>query len=75
MAAVVCRLMVKKVLPSLAEEGFTLGLLHEIGRLGLNQSMPKQYELVLQERRIRFAIIMRRKNRSWDSVTWNWAGP
>jgi HD-like signal output (HDOD) protein len=33
----------------MAEDAFTLGLLHEIGRLGLNQSMPKQYPLVLKE--------------------------
>ena len=53
MAAVVCRFLSKEVLPALAEDSFTLGLLHEIGRLGLNQSMPKQYNLVLQERRDR----------------------
>ena len=51
MAAVVCRFLAKKVLPSLAEDSFTLGLLHDIGRLVLNQSMPKQYNLVLKERR------------------------
>ena len=51
MAAVACRFLSKAVLPALAEDSFTLGLLHEIGRLGLNQSMPKQYNLVLQERR------------------------
>ena len=51
MAAVVCRLLAKDVLPSMVEDGFTLGLLHEIGRLGLNQSKPKQYNLVLKERR------------------------
>jgi diguanylate cyclase (GGDEF)-like protein len=51
MAAVVCRLLAKDVLPSMVEDGFTLGLLHEIGRLGLNQSMPKQYNLVLKERK------------------------
>jgi two-component system, cell cycle response regulator len=51
MAAVVCRLLAKDVLPSMVEDGFTLGLLHDIGRLGLNQSMPKQYNLVLKERR------------------------
>ena len=33
----------------MAEDAFTLGLLHEIGRLSLNQSMPKQYTLVLKE--------------------------
>jgi diguanylate cyclase (GGDEF)-like protein len=49
-AAVVCRLLAKEVLPFLAEDGFTLGLLHDIGRLSLNQSMPKQYNLVLKER-------------------------
>ncbi|MBI4766026.1 MAG: GGDEF domain-containing protein [Deltaproteobacteria bacterium] len=51
MAAVVCRFLAKKVLPPLAEDSFTLGLLHDIGRLGLNQSMPKQYNLVLKEQR------------------------
>ena len=49
-AAVVCRLLAKAVLPALAEDGFTLGLLHDIGRLGLNQSMPKQYNLVIKEK-------------------------
>jgi two-component system, cell cycle response regulator len=51
MAAVVCRLLAKNILPSMAEDGFTLGLLHEIGRLALNRSIPKQYSLVLKERR------------------------
>jgi two-component system, cell cycle response regulator len=50
-AAVVCRLLAKNLIPSMAEDAFTLGLLHEIGRLGLNQSMPKQYNLVLKERK------------------------
>jgi two-component system, cell cycle response regulator len=50
MAAVVCRLLAKNVIPSMVEDGFTLGLLHEIGRLSLNQAMPKQYILVLKER-------------------------
>jgi diguanylate cyclase (GGDEF)-like protein len=49
-AGVVCRLLAKEVLPPLVEDGFTLGLLHDIGRLSLNQSMPKQYNLVLKER-------------------------
>jgi diguanylate cyclase (GGDEF)-like protein len=51
MAAVVCRLLAKNVIPAMAEDGFTLGLIHEIGRLSLNQSMPKQYNLVLKERK------------------------
>ena len=49
MTAIVCRLLARKVISSMAEDAFTLGLLHEIGRLGLNQSMPKQYPLVLKE--------------------------
>jgi two-component system, cell cycle response regulator len=51
MAGVVCRFLTKQASPDLAEDSFTLGLLHEIGRLGLNQSMPKQYNLVLKEQR------------------------
>jgi two-component system, cell cycle response regulator len=51
MAAVVCRVLAKSIIPSMAEDAFTLGLLHEIGRLSLNQSMPKQYNLVLKERK------------------------
>ncbi len=51
MAAVVCRFLAKKILPSLAEDSFTLGLLHDIGRLGLNQAIPKQYNLVLKKQR------------------------
>jgi two-component system, cell cycle response regulator len=49
MAAIVCRLLVENDIPFMAEDAFTLGLLHEIGRLSLNQSMPKQYSLVLKE--------------------------
>jgi two-component system, cell cycle response regulator len=51
MTAVVCRFLAMKVLPALAEDSFTLGLLHEIGRLGLNQSLSKQYNLVLKEQK------------------------
>ncbi len=51
MSAVVCRMLAKEVIPSMTEDSFTLGLLHEIGRLGLNRSLPKQYHLVLKERR------------------------
>ena len=51
MAAIVCRLLARKVMSSMAEDAFTLGLLHEIGRLALNQSMPKQYTMVLKEPR------------------------
>ena len=51
MAAVASRLMARRLFPSRAEDAFTLGLLHEIGRLCLNQALPKQYILVLQERK------------------------
>ncbi len=51
MAAVVCRMLAMEVIPSMAEDAFTLGLLHEIGRLGLNRSLPQQYNLVLKERK------------------------
>lgn len=51
MTGVVCRFLAKKVLPALAEDSFTLGLLHDIGMLGLNQAMPKQYNLVLREQK------------------------
>jgi two-component system, cell cycle response regulator len=54
MAAVVCRLLARSIIPAMAEDGFTLGLIHEIGRLSFNQSMPKQYNLVLKERKDRF---------------------
>ena len=47
--AVVCRLLAKNIIPRMAEDAFTLGLLHDIGRLSLNQSMPKQYNLVIKE--------------------------
>jgi len=49
-AAVAGRLMAGRLVPALSEDAFTLGLLHEIGRLSLNQSLPKQYSLVLKER-------------------------
>jgi two-component system cell cycle response regulator len=48
-AAVAGRLMARRLIPELSEDAFTLGLLHEIGRLSLNQSLPKQYGLVLKE--------------------------
>jgi diguanylate cyclase (GGDEF)-like protein len=53
-AAVAGRLMAGRLIPALSEDAFTLGLLHEIGRLSLNQSLPKQYRLVLKEREEHF---------------------
>lgn len=53
--AVAGRLMAGRLHPALSEDAFTLGLLHEIGRLSLNQSIPKQYSLVLQERKDSFS--------------------
>jgi len=50
-AAVAGRLMARRLIPDLSEDAFTLGLLHEIGRLSLNQSLPKQYSRVLKERK------------------------
>ncbi|MCU0578777.1 MAG: HDOD domain-containing protein, partial [Desulfobacterota bacterium] len=48
-AAVFSRLLAEKVLPAKVEDAFTLGLLHDIGVLALNVTMPKQYSLVIQE--------------------------
>jgi diguanylate cyclase (GGDEF)-like protein len=48
--AVSCKLIAEKVAPSLAEDAFFLGLIHNIGILALSQCMPKQYSLVLKEK-------------------------
>ncbi|NNF98390.1 MAG: GGDEF domain-containing protein [Desulfobacteraceae bacterium] len=48
-AALASRLIMQQVNPELAEDAFLLGLLHDIGRLALNQCMHRQYALVLTE--------------------------
>ena len=48
--AIISKLMAQKIIPDLAEDAFFLGLLHDIGILGLNQCMPKEYGLVLKEK-------------------------
>ena len=50
--AVTTKLIASKVFPALTEDAFFLGLLHDIGILALNQSMPKQYQMVLTEKNI-----------------------
>ena len=47
--AVSAKLLTKKILPSFAEDAFFLGLIHNIGTLAMNQCMPEQYQLVLNE--------------------------
>jgi two-component system cell cycle response regulator len=48
--AVSAKLIAQRIFPSFAEDAFSLGLLHDIGVLALNQCMPRQYDLVLKER-------------------------
>jgi len=50
LSAVSCRLIAEKILPAQQEDAFTLGLLQDIGMLAFNESLPKQYILVLKER-------------------------
>ena len=47
--AVSTKILTEKILPNFAEDAFFLGLIHNIGILALNQCMPKQYQLVLNE--------------------------
>ena len=47
--AVAAKILTGKILPDLAEDAFFLGLIHNIGILALNQCMPEQYQLVLNE--------------------------
>jgi diguanylate cyclase (GGDEF)-like protein len=49
-SAITSKLMAREFLPSLAEDAFFLGLLHDIGMLALVQAIPEQYGLVLEER-------------------------
>jgi two-component system cell cycle response regulator len=48
--AVAARLIAHKTEPALADDAFTLGLLHDMGMLVLATQMPAQYSLVQQER-------------------------
>ena len=47
--AVANRLIMKRVIPAMAEDAFAVGLLRNIGMLVLNQSLPQQYRLVVEE--------------------------
>jgi len=47
--AVSAKILTEKILPSFAEDAFFLGLIHNIGILAMNQCMPEQYQLVLNE--------------------------
>jgi len=49
-AAITTKLLAQRLCPDFAEDGFFLGLLHNIGMLALNQVMPDQYDLVVQEK-------------------------
>ena len=50
-SAITSKLMIKKMLPELAEDTFFLGLLHNIGTLALQNGSPDQYAMVLEEMR------------------------
>ncbi len=47
--AVSAKILTEKILPNFAEDAFFLGLIHNIGTLAMNQCMPEQYQLVLNE--------------------------
>ena len=47
--AVSAKILTEKILPNFAEDAFFLGLIHNIGILAMNQCMPEQYQLVLNE--------------------------
>ena len=47
--AVSAKILTKKILPTFAEDAFFLGLIHNIGILAMNQCMPEQYQLVINE--------------------------
>ena len=47
--AVSAKILTKKILPNFAEDAFFLGLIHNIGILAMNQCMPEQYQLVINE--------------------------
>ena len=46
--AFACRLLVQDRVPSLAEEAFLAGLMHDIGKLVLNLWVPEQFDEVVQ---------------------------
>jgi two-component system, cell cycle response regulator len=48
--AVSAKILAEKVLPNFSEDAFFLGLIHNIGILAMNQSIPEQYRLVLKEK-------------------------
>ena len=47
--AVSAKILTEKILPNFAEDAFFLGLIHNIGILAMNQCVPEQYQLVLNE--------------------------
>lgn len=46
--AFACRLLVLERIPSLAEEAFLAGLMHDIGKLVLNLRVPEQFDEIVQ---------------------------
>jgi HD-like signal output (HDOD) protein len=46
--AFACRLLVQDRVPSLAEEAFLAGLMHDIGKLVLNLRVPEQFDEIVQ---------------------------
>ena len=46
--AFACRLLVQERVPSLAEEAFLAGLMHDIGKLVLNLRVPEQFDEIVQ---------------------------
>jgi len=48
--AVATKVLSGKILPKFADDGFFLGLIHNLGILIINQCMPDQYNLVLKEK-------------------------
>ena len=47
-AAFACRILAAEYAPNLTEEAFLAGLLHDIGKLVLNQKAPREFDEIVQ---------------------------
>ncbi len=54
--AVAAKLIAQKVNPTLADDAFFLGLLHDIGILAMVQGLPRQYDVVLREMELQGSV-------------------
>ena len=46
--AFACRILAQKFAPNLTEEAFLAGLMHDIGKLVLNQKVPQEFDEIVQ---------------------------